>query len=421
MAKRVQLRGEMTWSNSRLRRGLREGEAMLRKTSQNVGRMRARLGIGGAVGIFGVRALLTEFDRFGKLSQQFQIPVDFIQKLNLAAKKSGGSLEGAAKGMRTMIVNAHEAQRGIKTYAREFEALEIDIESFMRLKPEDQWRAFADAVKNAANQQRAYAAVARIMGSRQAELINLLRAGSDGFDKMTASMDRLGDQGVKRVEELNDKWAEFVQNVKANTLALATGDLSLTNSPIVHGISRISDFVGDSFSALVMHPADLQGRRHQRRLLRDFVHPNLLKAIDEQESGDVSGSLPGDGGGARRARAVRSVKVSNQFAGLERLIALQKFDNEGGFFGEDDPVFGNRLNLNDRRRLSTLGMPTVNRLNRSNVRAQRGDSILLPQGGEGSQTVRVTPPPEDKQEQKKQTEKLEGIETATKKLAAALE
>ena len=216
MAKKVVLKGELQWDNSRLRRGLRESEGMIATSSRNIaGIGRAALAAASGIGItVGLRETARHFDRIDKLSRRFSLPVETLQKFGFAAEQSGADMEILAKGMNMLTRNGEEAERGVKTFSRAFEVLEIDVAKFNRLAPDEKFLALADAVQKAKNEQKAHAAVMQIMGNNLgSELLPLLKEGSEGLQSMADSVNALGDKGVKAVARLNDEFNRLKTNI----------------------------------------------------------------------------------------------------------------------------------------------------------------------------------------------------------------
>ena len=216
MAKKVVLKGELQWDNSRLRRGLKESEGMIATSSRNIaGIGRAALAAASGIGItVGLRETARHFDRIDKLSRRFSLPVETLQKFGFAAEQSGADMEILAKGMNMLTRNGEEAERGVKTFSRAFEVLEIDVAKFNRLAPDEKFLALADAVQKAKNEQKAHAAVMQIMGNNLgSELLPLLKEGSEGLQSMADSVNALGDKGVKAVARLNDEFNRLKTNI----------------------------------------------------------------------------------------------------------------------------------------------------------------------------------------------------------------
>ena len=193
-------------------RGLNQMRQQTQKFSGAVKGMMA--GLAGAFSIRGVKTLLDEMDRIQKLSLRFGMSAAQIQKMGFAAEQSGASLEMVAKGMLQANRAAVEADAGLKSYQRAFEMLGINYQEFAKLDQEQQFLTIADAVKNATDQNKAMAASQVIMGRAAAELMPLLKQGSEGYRQLTDDLSTYSDTAVAKAAAINDAVNKMTTQIK---------------------------------------------------------------------------------------------------------------------------------------------------------------------------------------------------------------
>ncbi|MEM6884778.1 MAG: hypothetical protein AAF571_07070 [Verrucomicrobiota bacterium] len=196
---------------------------------------------------FGKRTLETA-DRFGKLSQQFGVSAESLQRFDVVARLAGQDIEVLAKAMRTSVINSQEAAKGVKTYADAMEALNLDVETFKDLSPEQQLLEVADAVANASDQNLAYASAARLMGSRQSELIPLLRQGRTEIEAQMQSAAVMSEDMIQRAQAVNDMLLRL-----KNRLSVFFGEGILAGVQLVQvGLIKLLDLVKTTVKGLAL-------------------------------------------------------------------------------------------------------------------------------------------------------------------------
>lgn len=428
----------MTWDNSRLRRGLRESEGLMKRTAAGIGRI-AAVGAGGVGGFLGVQRLFDEFDRIGKLSTQFDLPVEFMQRLNLAASLSGANIETVAKSMKRMILNATEAARGVESYETAFESLGLDAANYIKLSPDEQFLALADAVAKAEDPMKAHAALLRLGGSRMSELIPLLKEGASGIAKLTDNMKILNEEGVKRIEATNDAWEKLVHNVKTGAAKILAGDFNPNRreSGILGFMQRTGESVasGLAFGAALLPGGTTPGEafRAINQTARESENAGWMQQEREKERRHREAFFRAHGFYPRRgqpesetrpAPAMRTLRVrpSTEFSRLDAMIALQddrdtagfQMRQDPGFFRRADPVFG--IGARHERNLGLVGIQ-----HRQAYADRLGYEYQMQAMGSTSDAKSYTIRRSQESEQKKMLAALKEIAENTKSTSETLE
>ena len=169
--------------------------------------------IAGAVGVAGLGLLikrsLEATDRIGKLSSVLGFSVKELQTFKLASQIGGVELETFSKGVRRLVDNFGDFMDGTGEAKKTFEALGISVEEANKLSG-DQFAILglvADRLNLVTNSTDKLKFAIEIFCGRGAELINVLKGGSEQIEEFRKQSERFGalnEQQVKQVEDLND-------------------------------------------------------------------------------------------------------------------------------------------------------------------------------------------------------------------------
>lgn len=244
---------------------------------------------------------VNSLDNIGDTAQSLGIATKELQRLQFQAEQAGSSAEGIVSALGLMQNAIGEAASGNESLVKTFTSLGLNVEALKNLRPEQQFRAIADGIRNI-NNQSDQANIARgIFGRGGIQQLNLLRSN---LDETSATFDRLGlgitesqsqnvDAFDKTKNALNAVFGNFKETVAAEAIAgftvigervldliqkmggLQTVATSVA-SGIVGGLASVSsafDFVSDSVSFLL-----------QTFRLGQLAVANLTLALDEYSS-----------------------------------------------------------------------------------------------------------------------------------------
>lgn len=195
---------------------------------------------GFAAGFIGIRAgvgiitdLSEKFDRVGKLSSRFNLPVEEVQKLSIASELTGTNIERMTAALTKATVAGVEASNGLETYSRAFEDLNIDVEAFNQADASEKISILARSFSEAENEAVAFTAAYRILGKSGADLIPLLRENADGIDRLSGNLKTLSEADVKAIENFNDEMSLLKANLQAELAKAFAGSLTEVKDEIV--------------------------------------------------------------------------------------------------------------------------------------------------------------------------------------------
>ncbi len=167
----------------------------------------------GAVGIAGmgllIRNSLIATDRLGKMSGVLGIAVKDLQTLKLASEINGIEFETFAKATRRLVDNFGDFLQGTGEATQTFKALGISIKDANAVNGDQMaiLGLIADRLDLVENKTMRLKYAQEIFGGRGAELINVLRGGSEALKQFAIESDRFGSlnsKQVKAVEDFND-------------------------------------------------------------------------------------------------------------------------------------------------------------------------------------------------------------------------
>ena len=188
----------------------------------------------GAVGIAGmgllIRNSLIATDRLGKMSGVLGIAVKDLQTLKLASEIGGIEFETFAKATRPLTDNFGDFLNGTGEATATFKALGISQKDANAISGDQMaiLGLIADRLDLVENKTLKLKYAQEIFGGRGAELINVLKGGSEALRKFAIESDSFGSltiQQVKAVENFNDSVVRL-KTVFANIVNVIVADLS---------------------------------------------------------------------------------------------------------------------------------------------------------------------------------------------------
>ena len=202
----------------------------------------AVIGLAGSVG-FGalIKSSLDSADRIQKLRDATGLSSEFLSEMRFVASQTGTDLETVTKSVSKMQRSINDANIGLKTQVRNFEALGVPIKALAQLNPEEQFSVILDAISRV-NDETVRAAVGQqIFGRSFAALGQLSRVGASGLaelrEKARAANQTLTDGQVDAAAAANDAIDSLTR-----TWSGLTQQLALRFAPAIRGAVLI---IGD--------------------------------------------------------------------------------------------------------------------------------------------------------------------------------
>ena len=173
-------------------------------------------GMGMAIGtagiVAGISRTIQHFDRLGKIATRLDMSAEALQRLGHAAELSGSNMAQLQGIMTRLERRTGEAlQNTTGSQAQRFKELNIEVEEFSNLNPEDKILAIADAFNALGGTEQSVASLMGLLDTEVRELLPLLKQGSDGIQKMMGEISVLTDKEVKAMEAAADQIQRFKQ------------------------------------------------------------------------------------------------------------------------------------------------------------------------------------------------------------------
>lgn len=297
---------KMGVDNAQFKTGLEQAKGKAQDFKKTVGKVMggvlAVAGAGMAINkvMQGIDAIRDKYDRLAKLTAQHgDINVAFFQRAAFVAEQSGTNVEAVAKSMNKLLISTRDAAAGSKLYVQAFEDLNLNIQDFQKLNQEEKFKAIADATRDAADADKAKAAVMQLMGARATELIPMLQAGSKGFEEIAKSVSVLSKQSLKDIEAFNDE----INRMKTELFSLAATKLPPVLNELLDYLSAVGELEsegrgfmamegtfgigGDRFPTRVRKKMDV---KRQQRLDKNILSNAKQQARDSLDRSNITGS-----------------------------------------------------------------------------------------------------------------------------------
>ncbi|MCK4860070.1 MAG: hypothetical protein KAS87_05885, partial [Candidatus Omnitrophica bacterium] len=251
MPRVAKLSADLFANTSRFEAGMKRAKLSFKGFSKTVktGAKAASVAIAGVSVVLGALTMRQAgvIDETAKLSKALGVNIREFQALVLVANEAGITQDKMGNIITKSQKAITEAARGLKTYERSFETLNINAKELIKLSPEEQFNEIARALIKVDNNTIRTATALEIFGKSGRDVNNMLSGFVDHLDDARAFNDKFGISLNKidaaKVEEANDKFARVKKSITGlgNVLAVQT-------APIITAISE--NFLDSGFSAV---------------------------------------------------------------------------------------------------------------------------------------------------------------------------
>ncbi len=125
-------------------------------------------------------------------SRQTGIAASELAGLGYIAEQDGASLEALGAGIKRMTRTINDAEDGLQTYIRSFDALGISVDQLSGQSVEEQFYIIAEAMSKVADDSTRAALAQEIFGRGGMQLIPMLDRGREGIEEMADEARELG-------------------------------------------------------------------------------------------------------------------------------------------------------------------------------------------------------------------------------------
>jgi hypothetical protein len=180
---------------------------------------------GGAI-LAGLKSMMNDFDRVGKLATRFATSAESIQRVGVAAKVAGTDVEAVANAMTKAGIAASKAVEQGGQMAELFDRAGINAREFANVNIDQKLLMIAEAYRAAGNDAQKTNAIIEIMGSRAGGNLIPLISNVETLREEMANVSVATDETVRAIEQANDRMTRFGNSTK---VAFAGGLQALTN------------------------------------------------------------------------------------------------------------------------------------------------------------------------------------------------
>lgn len=230
------------------------------KSLQSIGTKITALGsavtaAGGIIIGFGTAAVV-QFSNVGdavdKMASRTGLSTESVSELGHAASLSGTNIESLEVAVRKMQDTLVQASQGSKTAAEAFQRLGLSVTDILKLSPDKQLEAFADALSRIKNPAEQTAAAIDIFGRSGTQLLPLLKSGSKGIQDMRAEARKLGLSLDRETTTSAAQLTDALGRLKSALSGIVT-QIGAALAPVVTQASQKIAFITGAVSNWVRH------------------------------------------------------------------------------------------------------------------------------------------------------------------------
>lgn len=161
-----------------------------------------------AIGVRFVSAGLKSVDVLGKQASALGISTEALAGYNRAAVVVGVEQGKVQKSIQKLARSLLDAEAGLTTYTRAFDALGLSSNELIKLAPDESFERLADALKSVESPTIKTALAMQLLGRAGGELLNFIDLGSAGMaqfrEQTRIAGTALSADMVAKVEQAND-------------------------------------------------------------------------------------------------------------------------------------------------------------------------------------------------------------------------
>lgn len=207
-------------------------------------------------------------DELAKTATNLGISVDGLERLEFAAKISGGSLQDVTKGIQTMQRGLFDARtKGTGPMTDSLAAMGLSIEDFDGLDPEEQFIKLSEAMSQVSDDTDKAGLAQSAFGRAGKTLIPLINQGAKGIRALGAEFEELGggftEDGARAAEEFQDSMLRLDTVIESVKIAVGS-ELLPVITEIIEDIKEWAIANGDAIKEdLVEFIKELTARSKQ--------------------------------------------------------------------------------------------------------------------------------------------------------------
>jgi len=225
----------------KIEQGLRRAQKRLQTFGASlraVGTQLAAVGTAGLVGFAGMVAIFAKTaDSLDKMSKRTGVSVEALSELGFAAEQSGSNLADVEQVVKRMQRSLVDAEDGGNEAADAIKAMGLSAKDLLKLNPEDQLAAFADALAGIEDPTRRSALAQIALGKSATKLLPLLSGGAAGMNELRQQARDLGLTVTTADASLGAKLTDTMNELRKSAKAVAFV-IGASLAPLVNGLAK---------------------------------------------------------------------------------------------------------------------------------------------------------------------------------------
>jgi len=170
---------------------------------------------------------LASVDAMAKLARRLDSTIDGVKAVEIAGERAGFGIGKLEDSLDKLNRAAGRAQQNDLITGEVFEMLGINVQRFIGLNADERLIELADSIEHLGLSGAETAALMSDLGIRSADMVNLLRGGSDAIRQAAKDVDEFGlsidEVDAERVEAANDAMKDMSKFAEALKQELAIG------------------------------------------------------------------------------------------------------------------------------------------------------------------------------------------------------
>lgn len=291
-----------------------------------------------------VRRVVSELDEIGKKADAIGLTTDALQELRTVAEEAGVSQEALDNSMMQFSRRLGEARQGLGQARYALDDLNLSAEDLAQMPLDQALQTVADEMVKVEDATARTALAQQLFGRSGVPMLNLLREGAEGMERMRQNARDLGividEDLIRKAEETENKLGLLSRVIQAD-LSEALMNLAPLLVATANGIAAIARTINYLFSSM---PIEEQMTTRLQQIDRTMGHINGLInefgyrkedifPVDELTAFDSAlGTMPRNGEAALNQLA----ELQAEYNGLR--TALQQLGQDDELPPAIDPV-----------------------------------------------------------------------------------
>lgn len=232
-----------------------------------------------------VRRVVSELDEIGKKADAIGLTTDALQELRTVAEEAGVSQEALDNSMMQFSRRLGEARQGLGQARYALDDLNLSADELATMPLDQALQTVADEMVKVEDATSRTALAQQLFGRSGVPMLNLLREGAEGMERMRQNARDLGividEDLIRKAEETENKLGLLARVINAD-LSEALISIAPLLVGVANGIAAIARTVNYMFSAM---PIEDRMKRRLEEINTETAQ--LLSSIEEAEDGII--------------------------------------------------------------------------------------------------------------------------------------